>query len=147
MKVTNIRFCKSKRHTRQYQMHKYFARRPYNVFANLINHYSEENDIVLDCFCGGGVTVYESIAQNRKSIGVDLNPLATFITEMQIFDGDITDVEKLYDDFIKNMKSKYQNIYYVKFDDDEGYRWMAHIKLNVDVIKIILSEKIKKWIL
>ena len=138
---------KAKRHTRQYQMHKYFARRPYNVFANLINHYSEENDIVLDCFCGGGVTVYESIAQNRKSIGVDLNPLATFITEMQIFDGDITDVEKLYDDFIKNMKSKYQNIYYVKFDDDEGYiewmEWAYKTKCPECNTKIILSEENK----
>src|SRR5690554_3388385 len=36
---------KAKRHTPQYTMHKYFARRPYNVFNNLISHYSNEGDI------------------------------------------------------------------------------------------------------
>ena len=70
----------AKRHTAQYRMHKYFARRPYNVFQNLIKHYTNKGDIILDCFCGGGVTVFEAAALERKVIGVDINPLATFIT-------------------------------------------------------------------
>jgi DNA modification methylase len=71
----------AKGHTPQYRMHKYFARRPYNVFSNLINHYSNKNDIVLDCFCGGGVTVFEGMALERKVIGVDINPLATIYNQ------------------------------------------------------------------
>lgn len=32
---------KAKGHTAQYKMHKYFARRPYNVFSNLVNYYTQ----------------------------------------------------------------------------------------------------------
>ena len=85
---------KARGHTAQYQMHKYFARRPYNVFRRLIEHYTEKGDIVLDCFCGGGVTVFESLALNRKAVGVDINPLATFITEMQIQQVDVEGLRK-----------------------------------------------------
>ena len=61
---------KAMAHTDQYSMHKYYARRPYNVFRNLIDHYTEEGDTVLDVFCGGGVTIFESLFLNRKVIGV-----------------------------------------------------------------------------
>jgi 16S rRNA G966 N2-methylase RsmD len=65
-------------------MHRYFARRPYNVFQELIKHYTEEGDIILDPFCGGGVTVVEGLRLRRRVIGVDINPLATYVTEMEI---------------------------------------------------------------
>jgi len=54
------------------------------VFSELIKHYSKQNDIILDPFCGGGVTVVESLALGRKAIGVDVNPLATYVTRMEI---------------------------------------------------------------
>src|SRR5689334_8459804 len=70
-------------HTLVYKMHKYFARRPQNVFRWLLESYSREGDIVLDCFCGGGVTLFEGIAAGRKVVAVDRNPLATFISDCQ----------------------------------------------------------------
>ena len=73
----------AKPHTPVYTMHKYFARRPWNVFNELISHYSSAGDIVLDPFCGGGVTVVESLKLGRKTVGVDANPLATYVTEME----------------------------------------------------------------
>ena len=73
----------AKPHTPVYTMHKYFARRPWNVFNELITHYSTAEDIVLDPFCGGGVTVVESLKLGRKTVGVDANPLATYVTEME----------------------------------------------------------------
>lgn len=71
-------------HTPVYMMHKFWARRPYNVFAELIAHYSEPNDIILDPFCGGGVTVVEALRLKRKVVGVDVNPLATYVTEKEV---------------------------------------------------------------
>ena len=70
-------------HSAVYTMHKYFARRPWNVFNALISHYSSPDDIVLDPFCGGGVTIVESLKLMRKAIGVDINPVATYITKME----------------------------------------------------------------
>ncbi len=70
----------AKPHTPVYKMHRYFARRPWSVFRSLIEHYSNPGSIVLDPFCGGGVTVVEGLRLGRKVIGVDINPMATFIT-------------------------------------------------------------------
>jgi len=89
-------------HTPPYKIHKYFARRPWNVFEQLIQKFSKENEIVLDPFCGGGVTVYESIRKGRKVIGCDLNPLSIFVVRNMVkknilnsdFIGAIDDLKK-----------------------------------------------------
>lgn len=102
---------KAKAHTAPYKVHKYFARRPYNVFRNLIDHYSNPNDIVLDVFCGGGVTIYEGLAIDRKVIGVDLNPLATFITEMQIQQVDPIGFEQFATEILEELEENYGYVY------------------------------------
>ena len=79
-----VKVIQAKPHTPVYMMHKFWARRPYNVFSELIAHYSEPNNIVLDPFCGGGVTIVQALSLKRRAIGVDLNPLATYVTEMEV---------------------------------------------------------------
>jgi len=76
-------------HRPVYRMHRYFARRPYSVFAEMVDHYSNPGDVILDPFCGGGVTLVEGVLQQRRVIGFDLNPMATTITRMQLADVDI----------------------------------------------------------
>lgn len=138
----------AKSHTPQYRMHKYFARRPYNVFKSLIEHYSSEQQIVLDCFCGGGVTIFEAVALKRKAIGIDINPLAVFITKMQMFNGDLQKLEKLFSDFISELKKKYSDYYFIQFDDDEGYcdwtEWAYKVKCEHCGNSILLTESNKK---
>ncbi len=119
--ITPIREeIKAKSHTPQYRMHKYFARRPYNVFANLITHYSKPQDIVLDVFCGGGVTVFEGVAQKRRTIGIDINPLAAFITKMQIYTDDIKSTKSVFKKFLQNVELKYGKYYSIDLDNDIG---------------------------
>lgn len=73
----------AKPHTAVYRMHKYFARRPWNVFREFVSRYSSPGEIILDPFCGGGVTIVEALKLRRKAIGVDVNPIATYITSME----------------------------------------------------------------
>jgi len=70
-------------------MHRYFARRPYSIFQELIRHYSRPNEVLVDPFCGGGVTLVEGVIQNRRVIGFDINPLSTFITRMELSNLDV----------------------------------------------------------
>lgn len=112
---------KANSHTPQYKMHKYFARRPYNVFQNLIGHYTKENELVLDVFCGGGVTIFESVAMNRRAIGVDLNPLATFITKMQLKKVDLDLLKNLGTTFLEEIAQELSSYY--KFDY-KGHEYM-----------------------
>lgn len=84
-------------HTPPYKIHKYFARRPHNVFNQLIRDFTSPGEVILDPFCGGGVTIYEGVIQNRRVIGCDLNPLSIFIVRNMIKKSDDTsDLEECF---------------------------------------------------
>jgi len=136
---------KASSHTPQYKMHKYFARRPYNVFRNLIEHYTDEGDIVLDVFCGGGVTIFESLFLKRKVIGVDLNPLATFITEMQIKQVPIDELENLFNEFKSKMKKLYSHFYEFESREIEWIEWAYEVLCPKCGAKIVLAEANKVY--
>lgn len=67
-----------------YGMHKYWSKKPHNLIRNLILNNSQPGDIVLDPFCGSGISVIESIITKRKSIGIDINPMSIFITKQTL---------------------------------------------------------------
>lgn len=142
------RSVKAEGHTPQYKMHKYFARRPYNVFKHIIKHYSSKGDVILDSFCGGGVTVFEAAALERNVVGVDLNPLATFISRMQMFNGEITELKDFYRRFLLTINKKYSDWYKVVFPDDEGtalwFEWAYIVKCPSCGANITLTENNKK---
>jgi len=98
-------------HTAVYMMHKYFARRPWNVFSELISHYSSPHDIILDPFCGGGVTVVESLKLTRRAVGVDVNPLATYVTEMQTKPIDIDSFREGFLQVSRRVKQEIRSLY------------------------------------
>ena len=56
---------------------------PYSP-RNVILRYSQEGDIVLDQFVGGGTTAVEAKLTNRNFIGVDINPEALAITQKKM---------------------------------------------------------------
>jgi len=101
----------AKPHTPVYKMHRYFARRPWSVFRSLIEHYSNPGSIVLDPFCGGGVTVVEGLRLGRKVIGVDLNPLATFITRMEVIDVDLDELKAAFEQVEAACRAKIEKLY------------------------------------
>lgn len=91
----------AKPHRPVYRMHRYYARRPYNVFARLIEHYTNPGDVILDPFCGGGVTIVESLSRGRKAIGIDTNPLAVFVTEMEVRHVDVDELQVEIDTVVR----------------------------------------------
>ncbi len=98
-------------HTPIYKMHRYFARRPHNVFRHLIESYTNPGDVILDPFCGGGVTLVEGLATHRKVIAVDANPLATFITDCQTTPISILDYTKVMEQIERDMRKEVGNFY------------------------------------
>jgi len=71
----------AQRHAKRYESHKYWGRKPANVIRQYIAQYSRPGDLVLDPFCGSGVTLFEALALGRNAVGYDLNPVACFISE------------------------------------------------------------------
>ena len=73
-----------KRKTAQYDMHKYWGKKPAKDISALIQEYSKVGDCVLDPFSGYGVFVCEAYLQSRNAIGNDLNPFANFVLADEI---------------------------------------------------------------
>lgn len=48
--------------------------KPLNLVERHLKHATQENDIVLDCFCGSGTTCVACKNTNRRYIGIELNP-------------------------------------------------------------------------
>lgn len=46
----------------------------------IIERYTDPGDLIFDPFVGGGTTLVEANAAGRDAIGLDLNPLATFVS-------------------------------------------------------------------
>jgi DNA modification methylase len=61
--------------------HRYPAKFLPNLVKKLIEERTNENDIIVDLFAGCGTTLVESKVHGRKSIGVDINPVAELITK------------------------------------------------------------------
>jgi SAM-dependent methyltransferase len=104
-------------HTPVYMMHKYFARRPWNVFNELISHYSKPGDVVLDPFCGGGVTVVESLKLRRRAVGVDVNPIAAYITDMECRQADLQGAEQAFAEVSQRVEHQISGLYSTKCTD------------------------------
>jgi len=63
--------------------HRYPAKFLPNLVQKLIEDRTQKDDIIVDMFAGCGTTLVESKIHGRKSIGVDINPVAELITKVK----------------------------------------------------------------
>jgi 16S rRNA G966 N2-methylase RsmD len=92
-------------------MHKFWARKPNNVVSEYIQHYSRKGEITLDPFCGSGVTAIESLKLKRKTIAIDLDPIATLITRMTVIPVDLHEYEITYNQIKEKVKKEIDELY------------------------------------
>jgi DNA modification methylase len=62
-----------------YMAHAYHTKVPHKAIIPFIEHYTCKGDIVLDAFCGTGMTGLAAQSIARKAILCDLSPAATFL--------------------------------------------------------------------
>ena len=118
-----------------YTMHKYWSKKPANLIRELILEYSKENELVLDPFCGSGVTIVESILTNRKAIGIDLNPSAISITKQLLTTLPIEKIENTFHEIAKSCENKINSFYRIKYHG-KSYTGL-HFLWNENTIKQI----------
>ncbi|MCK4344533.1 MAG: hypothetical protein KAX05_04545 [Bacteroidales bacterium] len=63
-----------------YMMHTYHTKVPHKAIIKFLEHYTNEDDIVLDAYSGSGMTGVAAQILKRNSILLDLAPAATFIS-------------------------------------------------------------------
>lgn len=73
-----------------HRFHPYFAMCPPPIARRAIEEYSLPGDLVVDPFCGAGVTLVEAMIAGRSSVGVDVLSMARFITKVKTTLVDVT---------------------------------------------------------
>ena len=73
----------------------------------LIDKYAKKGDIILDPFCGSGVTLLESKINGYESVGFDINPMALLIARAKT---QVYQKKKLLKEFKDLKKSLYDNV-------------------------------------
>lgn len=66
-----------------HNFYRYPARFSPMFAATAIECFSEVGDLVLDPYMGGGTTIVETLAMGRRTVGNDLNSLATFVAKVK----------------------------------------------------------------
>ncbi len=134
-----------------YAMHKWWARRLGTVFRMLLltegfgtdssagslwsNFYSAlqlpDDFTVLDPFLGGGTTLVEAAKLGARCVGVDIDPVACFVTQMELTPVAPKEIEACYRQIERKVASKIKALYRSRVEDepvDVMYNfWVDHI--------------------
>lgn len=78
--VTRLDFSQEDTLYLTHGIHPYPARFPPQLVRWAIENFTEEGELVLDPMVGSGTTLVECAANKRKSIGIDIDPLARLIS-------------------------------------------------------------------
>lgn len=98
-------------YTGMYAMHKYWSKKPYNLVSLYIEKYSKPNEIVLDPFCGSGVTITESVRLGRRAVGIDINPTAIVSTKMGLTHVDMIALKKAFEALRLEVENEINSLY------------------------------------
>ena len=66
-----------------HNFYRYPARFSPEFAREAITEFSNKGDYILDAFMGSGTSIVEAVTNGRNAIGVDINPLAYFITKVK----------------------------------------------------------------
>lgn len=70
----------TKKNDKLTRAHSYHTKSPFNAIQQYIEYYTKEGDVVLDCFSGSGMTGIAAQKSKRKSILLDLSPIASYLS-------------------------------------------------------------------
>lgn len=101
-----------------YAMHKYWGKKPFNEISKFIEQYSLPEDIVMDCFCGSGVTLIEAVKAGRKAIGVDLNPIAIKLANVSMTPVEIEKINGAFKSIKKKLQKRIYSLYEMEYEGE-----------------------------
>lgn len=118
-----------------YMAHSYHTKVPYRAIKKYIMHYTKPGDIVLDSYCGTGMTgvaaqsckivddltglLNEEVVGSRKVILNDLSPVATFIAYNCNRQADSVELSRELDEWLKTAQENVGWVYETSHSDGE----------------------------
>lgn len=100
-------------HSSLYVWHKYWSRKTWNVVGEHIKTYTPERGVVLDPFAGSGVVAIEAARHKRRAIVCDLNPVASYITDLTLRRVSTTKVYEAFERVRDRVKTRINELFTV----------------------------------
>lgn len=94
-----------------YKFHAYPTKVPFKAIKSYIEHYTNEEDIVLDGFCGTGMVAIAAQLSNRRAIISDLSTAATYIASSYNLPIDFIELDNAFRSILKKVKDEYEKYY------------------------------------
>ena len=110
-------------HSPEYLIHKYWARKPYNIVAQYIDKYFHAGQFVIDPFAGSGVFLAEAKKRGLDVMGIDINPIATLLTDVTLNPPEEEILREALHEIIK-LADKTVDSFYLKQGDT--IRYLVH---------------------
>lgn len=116
-----------------------------------------DDEYVLDPFCGSGTTVVEAALNGYSGIGIDINPMSAFISEVKCrsyTDEEVELIKRLLPEVIdqarvtqinEQYKSKYNEV--SKFFNEHNFERLISIRQVIDAYKDRAGQKIYELLL
>ncbi len=148
--IENWDFAKCETKTYTHRLHNYPAIFIPQLVRKVVSQYSSEGDLVLDIFNGSGTTSVECTLLNRRSIGIELNPLANLIAKVKttIYDQtQLTDQFKIIEDNYKNTDLKFKNMSFPNIEFWYSSTAIVHLSKLSYLISEQADEHIRNFFL
>lgn len=71
-------------HPKEYLLHKYWSRKPSNIVSHFLSQHAGCGRVLLDPFCGSGVSLLEAKRLGLTAFGFDVNPIAATLSSVTI---------------------------------------------------------------
>ncbi len=110
--------------------HRYPAKFIPQLVKKLIETYTGEEDKIADVFAGCGTTLVESKVHGRKSIGVDINPVAQLITKTKITALVPEQINSQFDSLTEKIKDFDSNFNYIEENHPRIDYWFREEEKN-----------------
>lgn len=88
-----------------HSIHRYSGKFIPQIANTVIRGISEEGDTIFDPYMGSGTSLLEAMRLNRRSVGVDLNPIAVLIAKAKLMRCDKNELLDFRDSFIDVLDS------------------------------------------
>lgn len=94
-----------------YNMHSFSSKKPFDAIEKYIINFSNEEELVLDPFCGSGGSLYCALKNGRKAIGIDISPAATFISRGFCTPYDPKRFQTIAESIVCELEDKFHHLY------------------------------------
>jgi hypothetical protein len=91
--------------------HKYWGKKPIEVWEFLITHLTNNNEVILDPFLGSGLVARKCFDLNRKFIGFDINPLSIELTQLYLTPPKQNELKQALCEMASSLKNEIKDLY------------------------------------